>query len=100
MKFGKKILPFLLTLLIFISTLTGCVPSGDVGNVESGSSEDYFTEESEGSGSSDTVSEGEESEVTSESPETGDGVFTVLLFAIPLSLICIKSCTGKKRYAR
>ncbi len=42
----------------------------------------------------------EEKPAVEESPETGDGVFTVLLFAIPLSLICIKSCTGKKRYAR
>ena len=85
MKSSLKILSFLLALMLVVTVLTACEQpfdisgnENDTSDVESSlteSSEDYFTEESEGSVSSDTVSEieeSEESEETSESPETSD----------------------------
>ena len=80
MRFNYRILSFLLSLLLIIAIFTGCnttenesLPDSSVESEshETESSEQYSSEESEGSGSSETVSETEESEETDESLETG-----------------------------
>ena len=80
MRFNYRILSFLLALLLTIAIFTGCnttenenLPDSSVESEshETESSEQYSSDESEGSGSSETVSETEESEETDESLETG-----------------------------